>query len=125
VKSFSKVFVAIVIAIGMAIQAPAGTISLSPLTGSCAVPGTPCLVLSGAGSQNAVNEAISAELGITEAAFIHLLLYKSTQQGGAEGAAWEPYYSTSYVGSPAACARVSRTSAPSPFIVLDPVYVFI
>jgi hypothetical protein len=82
-------------------------------------------VLSGAGSQNDANEAIAAALGITEADFRDLLLYKSTQADGAEEGPWAASYGTSYVGSPTAYARISWIGAPHPFIVADPVYAYI
>ena len=122
-KYFSRALIAAVIASGLALQAQAATISLTPTLGSCPAP--PCLVLSGAGSQNDANIAVAAALGISVSDFRDLLLYKSTQSDASEAGSWAPYYGTSYVGSPHAYAKISWIGEPGPFLTADPVYAYI
>ena len=119
----SKIFVAAVMASVIASHAQAAPISLTPGTASCPAP--PCLVLSGAGSQNDANLAIAAALGITVAELNSLLLYQSTQSDASEDGSWAPSYSTSYVGAPTAYAEISWDGLPNPFISANPVYAYI
>lgn len=112
--------------VSLLLASSAQAISLTPSTASCSTIGAPCLLLTGTdSSESAARAAIAAALGTTSAEFEAMLFYKSTQSDAAESGPWKDYYSTSYLGTPSAFARISWDGSPDPFIVADPAYAYI